>query len=508
MNNLKNFDEFLNESLWADVQSQASGETMKKEDDVNRLDIDGLIKYLNKNYDASANIWKGINSRDRVEYVYIPICENKHKSNVHIFFDFPPNNILSIEDGIMRCVPDIYKKLKDRYNITRDEYLTNLLIISPKHDKKVDNQYLIEVLDFIINNDTEGKLTIKRKYVNESLWADVQSQASGETEKKEDFMSISKVSDGDLEYIYKYFISHYDPTGDTFIGFKRYPDDTMELCVPISRGDTSMFLIDNEEYDPNDPGELRMAILPKQYVNKMDRRYCDFTESTLGWNSIRVYFSGDLKNHDTVYFIESLWENVPDPAYVKKKGLKESLWADVQNQASGDTVKKEDSVDLMGPEKFCDYLHEKYVVKNDAINKRYFYYNKKVDRLSVPVVRYDGQQRIYTFTLNYWYTENTIRFTSYMLWSHDVGIKDELEKRFNIKVFKRYEWHDDPILHNYDEYDEYPENDVILIPEEGKEVNNSLFIELLDFFIDNVKDFRDDWKRIGYSLDIHRKSGA
>ena len=160
---------------------------------------------------------------------------------------------------------------------------------------------------------------------NESVWNDIRKQSAGKDERMEDIITINRVSDGDLEYIYKYFVYHYEPTGDTFIDFKRYPEDmggVMELYVPISRGDTNMFLIDNEEYDPNDPGSLRLAKMPREYYKYADRKFCMDMNVKSGGNSIWVYFNGDLKNHDTVYFIETLWERVPDPAYIKKKGLK------------------------------------------------------------------------------------------------------------------------------------------------------------------------------------------
>ena len=40
----------LSESIWSDMQDRSAGDTVRKEDDVNLLDSDGLYDYINKHY--------------------------------------------------------------------------------------------------------------------------------------------------------------------------------------------------------------------------------------------------------------------------------------------------------------------------------------------------------------------------------------------------------------------------------------------------------------------------
>ena len=40
----------ITESIWSDMQDRSAGDTIRKEDDVNLLDSDGLYDYINKHY--------------------------------------------------------------------------------------------------------------------------------------------------------------------------------------------------------------------------------------------------------------------------------------------------------------------------------------------------------------------------------------------------------------------------------------------------------------------------
>ena len=40
----------INESIWSDIQDRSMGKTVRKEDDINLLDVDEFIEYLKKSY--------------------------------------------------------------------------------------------------------------------------------------------------------------------------------------------------------------------------------------------------------------------------------------------------------------------------------------------------------------------------------------------------------------------------------------------------------------------------
>ena len=47
-----------------------------------------------------------------------------------------------------------------------------------------------------------------------------------------------------------------------------------------------------------------------------------------------------------------------------KTFISESIWSDMQDRSTGKIVRKEDDVNLMSEEDFCDYLNDNYICKD------------------------------------------------------------------------------------------------------------------------------------------------
>ena len=47
----------------------------------------------------------------------------------------------------------------------------------------------------------------------------------------------------------------------------------------------------------------------------------------------------------------------------KLSKITESIWSDIQDRSSGKVRRKEDDVNFMIREKFCDYLNDNYISK-------------------------------------------------------------------------------------------------------------------------------------------------
>ena len=67
---IPDFKTYLKESLWADVQSQASGDTVKKEDDVNSMDKDRFFEYLQDHYEYHMSSIQNTEKHG----IFIPVC--------------------------------------------------------------------------------------------------------------------------------------------------------------------------------------------------------------------------------------------------------------------------------------------------------------------------------------------------------------------------------------------------------------------------------------------------
>ena len=142
----------ITESIWSDMQDRSAGDTVRKEDDINLLDSDGLYDYINKNY-------KGI-----VPYAFItniggmlsvPII----RGTVHICVWYSPESkikTVSIGDGMISQVDGLLNLLYDNFSIKEingkhdDEY--TLYWISPKDGSEVTNKFFIDVIDFLLEN--------------------------------------------------------------------------------------------------------------------------------------------------------------------------------------------------------------------------------------------------------------------------------------------------------------------------------------------------------------------
>ena len=50
MGTIKSFKKFIEESIWSDIQDRSSGDTVRKEDDINILDLNEFYAYIKDQY--------------------------------------------------------------------------------------------------------------------------------------------------------------------------------------------------------------------------------------------------------------------------------------------------------------------------------------------------------------------------------------------------------------------------------------------------------------------------
>ena len=141
-----------------------------------------------------------------------------------------------------------------------------------------------------------------------------------------------------------------------------------------------------------------------------------------------------------------------------KTYLSESLWADVQSQASGDTVKKEDDVDLMDIYQFEGFVRKRY--ETDKFSSIYNFDQGNHKNLTIPICREYNLRRS---VLKYYWENERIRINFPKDFS---DFNEAVKKRFDPR----------PCDAGRQEY-------VI----EGDRVKNSLVIDLIDFMIDNIE---------------------
>ena len=151
---IPDFKTYIKESIWSDIQDRSAGETVRKEDDVNLLDSDGLYDYINKHYKRIAPFAFITNIGGMLS---VPII----RGTVHNCVWYSPESemkAVSIGDGMISLVDGLLNLLYDNFSIkeingeNNDGEYTTLYWVYPKDGSEVTNKFFIDVIDFLLEN--------------------------------------------------------------------------------------------------------------------------------------------------------------------------------------------------------------------------------------------------------------------------------------------------------------------------------------------------------------------
>ena len=146
----------------------------------------------------------------------------------------------------------------------------------------------------------------------------------------------------------------------------------------------------------------------------------------------------------------------------KLSKITESIWSDMQDRSAGITQRKEDDIDLMSMENFCDYLNDNYINKE---NRKIMCSEFSESIFAVILRKYATT----AYNITYDYESNTI------------NMNDEVESLFpelckmikeNFKVDKKNV--SNPTY-----------TQIIIYPPDGSECTNRFFVEVINFIIEN-----------------------
>ena len=153
---IPDFKTFIKESIWSDMQDRSSGETTRKEDDINCLDMLGLLDYIQKKYELSKEVMTLSSS------IGIPLFSyGSHIVYLIISFTYSQDRIRDIYSRVIYEPP-----LKNISSILKQKYLTKIsketsmskyvgryfVLISTKPKKgDIDNKFVIDVINTYID---------------------------------------------------------------------------------------------------------------------------------------------------------------------------------------------------------------------------------------------------------------------------------------------------------------------------------------------------------------------
>ena len=147
----------------------------------------------------------------------------------------------------------------------------------------------------------------------------------------------------------------------------------------------------------------------------------------------------------------------------KLSKITESIWSDIQDRSMGKTVRKEDDVNLMSGEDFCDYLNYNYICKDGYKTYRIYYVSKALHITALKKFINVSYNIKYDYKTNMIYLNDDIE-----------DFVPELCKKIkeNFKVVKKRVG---------DSYTKF-----IIYPSDGSECTNRFFVEVINFIIDNA----------------------
>ena len=355
----------LNESLWADVQNQASGNVIKKEDEFNPeyidfgpdttvywatelLEINGRRRFkFDEVKDFNKNGWRLPTEKEVKQVDFDNRLEKMSTHKDSTYLQFPEGTItVKVQDPSCFHMWMWTKSGYENYTSRADAYGYDY--------------YKFEICDYNKETARLCVFLVKDKKMNESLWAEVQSQASGDTYKKEEG-AVNQLKS--LKELYEYIKDNYGPEPRIYLSFAN-----LEISLGVDYF-ANTYRATQIKISLNWYNDTKTLYIygSKSVIDDLSKHY---NLKQISDHYKLEFENEELKNSMVLDVMDIMIDNISQNKYIEstfhKKEVSESLWADVQNQASGSAVKKEDDLDNLGIERFCEYLKEHYECNDNS----------------------------------------------------------------------------------------------------------------------------------------------
>ena len=146
---MKKLSNILDESVWGGMLDRSTGDTIRKENDINNLDGDGLTDYLKKHY-KPLNAYAIITNV--ADIISVPIIRDH--TNSSIMFKCKTNEVKMTNDimdqvrGLLRVMENNFSIEVFEGEIANEKY--KMYTVLPKDGSEVTNKFFIEVIDFLL----------------------------------------------------------------------------------------------------------------------------------------------------------------------------------------------------------------------------------------------------------------------------------------------------------------------------------------------------------------------
>ena len=351
MGTIKSFKKFIEESIWSDIQDRSSGDTVRKEDDINTLDLNEFYAYIKDQY------------KTKVEYIDLDAMGGENgdvlsvdiTENVILFYKPKRGHILLSWSRVKIPMP-FFDELIDRFKVENPHSMRKIIT---EKDGSCTNKTFVDVIDFFLGH--------KGTIMNESIWSDIQDRSAGDTVRQED---ISEEDKKEIDYIFNGFaylivFTYYEPTIDDFIKMMKeaYPDKDNSKYIAWVRSN----------WDKKYKDELDKKIqYYKTYIDKKINRYLNhFVAQIVYCEKYNVSLIDIKKFADEVYKnggmpleMSSVGEiDVNESWYDIFKKYVDENWNDVKKRINDFIVEENQKIAKTGfkktpGKKICDILDE------------------------------------------------------------------------------------------------------------------------------------------------------
>ena len=311
----------LSESIWSDMQDRSTGEIVRKEDDIDHLDINELCEYLKTIYKTDSDNDINVIKIEGNPYLLICLYEDEYGYYKYIYYD---GDYISIQFDVietLKCFSEFERKFSIR--LTKNDFVVDRIEIYPKDKTRipVTNKFFIEVLDFILDKIKAPleQMIEKISNIKESIWSDMQDRSTGEIVRKEDSVDLL----GYVEF-FVYLTEHYQPKSkkdNEKIGGRISIIDTdiAEIFIPIEFINGSIKTL-RIEMSKKDNSIVSIAVSPtllNKYVN-LERMLDNYTLHTSKYND-GIYLKSKKKttNQTVVNLIDMFLDVVDNPILEK-----------------------------------------------------------------------------------------------------------------------------------------------------------------------------------------------
>ena len=295
MSTIKSFKKFIEESIWSDIQDRSSGDTVRKEDDINTLDLNEFYAYIKDQY------------KTKVEYIDLDAMGGENgdvlgvdiTENVILFYKPKRGHILLSWSRVKIPMP-FFDELIDRFKVENPHSMRKIIT---EKDGSCTNKTFVDVIEFFLGH--------KGTIMNESIWSDIQDRSAGDTVRKED--ERQKILERLLATYIKLFAEscyYHDEYVCSYPDFRSYIKDfrdnprVEEVCPNNSYFDDLLDYVNKETW----VNQIFDTVL--EISQRIDKGEHPITDDV----------------------IEEL----------KKHNVNESIWSDIQDRSAGDTVRQED----------------------------------------------------------------------------------------------------------------------------------------------------------------------